>query len=99
MIKTFKHKELKKLFETGKLPGIQPGHRQKLRIRLIALDTATNIEDMNTPAHPGEFIKEAYLIKPLNVTPRSVALHLKVSPSTFSRLIKGQSAIFLKSNQ
>ncbi len=28
-------------------PGIQPGHRQKLRLRLIALDTATCIEDMN----------------------------------------------------
>ena len=47
---------------------------------------------MYDPPHPGEFIKEVYL-EPLGVSPRSVALKLKVSPSTFSRLIKGQSAI------
>ena len=47
---------------------------------------------MHKPPHPGEFIKEIYL-GPLEVSPRSVALRLKVSPSTFSRLIKGQSSI------
>jgi len=49
MIKSFKHKGLRKFFETGSLAGIQPKHKQKLRIRLIALDTATCIEDMDTP--------------------------------------------------
>lgn len=44
------------------------------------------------PPHPVEFIKEVYL-EPLSVSPRSVALKLKVSPSTFSRIIKGQSSI------
>jgi len=55
MIKSFNHKGLSKFFETGSAAGIQPGHRQKLRIRLTALDTATCIEDMNTPGwrlHP-----------------------------------------------
>jgi proteic killer suppression protein len=47
MIKSFKHKGLGKFFETGSSAGIQ--HKQKLRIRLIALDTATCIEDMDTP--------------------------------------------------
>jgi antitoxin HigA-1 len=47
---------------------------------------------MYNPPHPGEFIKEAYLV-PLGITPRSVALRLKVSPSTFLRLVKGQSSI------
>jgi len=47
---------------------------------------------MYNPPHPGEFIKEVYL-EPLGATPRSVALRLKVSFSTFSRLIKGQSSI------
>ena len=47
---------------------------------------------MHNPPHPGEFIKEVYL-GPLEVSPRSIALRLKVSPSTFSRLIKGQSSI------
>jgi len=49
MIKTFKHKGLKLFFESGSLKGIKPGHRQKLRIRLAALDTATCIEDMDLP--------------------------------------------------
>ncbi len=49
MIKSFKHKGLRRLFETGSAAGIQPGHKQKLRIRLTALDTAACIEDMNTP--------------------------------------------------
>jgi addiction module HigA family antidote len=47
---------------------------------------------MYNPPHPGEFIKEVYL-EPLGITPRRVALQLKVSPSTFSRLLKGQSRV------
>jgi antitoxin HigA-1 len=47
---------------------------------------------MYNPPHPGEFIKEVYL-KPSGITPRRVALKLKVSPSTFSRLLKGQSRV------
>lgn len=49
MIKSFKHKGLKKFFETGSVAGIRPAHRQKLRMRLIALDTASIIDDMNLP--------------------------------------------------
>jgi len=55
MIKTFKHKGLRKFFETGNVSGIQPGHKQRLRIRLTALDTANGIEDMDLPGfrlHP-----------------------------------------------
>ena len=48
--------------------------------------------NMHNPPHPGEFIHEVYL-EPLGVSPRSVALRMKVSPSTFSRLINEQSAI------
>lgn len=47
---------------------------------------------MYNPPHPGEFIREVYL-EPLNVSFRLVAEKLKVSPSTFHRLIKGQSGI------
>lgn len=47
---------------------------------------------MYNPPHPGEFIKEVYL-EPLKITPRRVAIQLKVSPSTFSRLLKGQSRV------
>jgi len=47
---------------------------------------------MHNPPHPGEFIKEVYL-EPFNFSFRSVAMKLKVAPSTFLRLIKGQSSI------
>ncbi len=49
MIKSFKHKGLQKFFETGSTAGIQPAHKNKLRMRLIALDTATKIQDMDLP--------------------------------------------------
>ncbi|TAN65388.1 MAG: addiction module antidote protein, HigA family [Methylobacter sp.] len=47
---------------------------------------------MHNPPHPGEFIREVYL-EPLNVSFCLVAEKLKVSPSTFHRLIRGQSNI------
>jgi addiction module HigA family antidote len=48
--------------------------------------------NMHNPPHPGEFIREVYL-EPFKISYRSVALKLKVSPSTFLRLIKGQSNV------
>ncbi len=47
---------------------------------------------MHNPPHPGEFIKEVYL-SPFNISSRKVAEKLKVSPSTFNRLIKGENNI------
>jgi addiction module HigA family antidote len=47
---------------------------------------------MHNPPHPGEFIREVYL-EPFGISYRTVAAKLKVSPSTFNRLIKGQSNI------
>ena len=47
---------------------------------------------MHNPPHPGEFIREVYL-EPLGISYRTVASKLKVAPSTFVRLIKGQSNI------
>lgn len=48
--------------------------------------------NMYNPPHPGEFIKEVYL-DPLGISYRKVAEMLKVAPSTFNRLINGQSSI------
>ncbi len=48
--------------------------------------------NMFNPPHPGEFIKEVFL-EPYGISYRTVASKLKVSPSTFNRLIKGQSNI------
>lgn len=47
---------------------------------------------MHNPPHPGEFIQEVFLTH-LDMSCRSVALKLGVSPSTFLRLVKGQSGV------
>ncbi|MCH7516223.1 MAG: HigA family addiction module antidote protein [Bacteroidetes bacterium] len=47
---------------------------------------------MHNPPHPGEFIREVYL-EPFGISYRTVAAKLKVAPSTFNRLINGQSNI------
>jgi proteic killer suppression protein len=55
MIKSFRHKGLKKFFESGSVAGIRPQHAKRLRMQLAALDTAHSIEDMNIPGfrlHP-----------------------------------------------
>ena len=49
MIKSFRHKGLRKLFETGIASGVQASHAKRLRMQLAALDTATSIEDMDIP--------------------------------------------------
>ena len=55
MIQSFRHKGLRKFFESGNAAGIQPHHAKRLRMQLVALDTAQSIEDMNVPGfrlHP-----------------------------------------------
>ena len=49
MIKSFKHKGLQLFFDKESTAGINAAHKAKLKIRLVALDTATCIEDMNLP--------------------------------------------------
>ena len=51
MIKSFKHKGLEKLFESGNSRGIQSNHAAKLRLQLAALDTAFTIEDIDIPGY------------------------------------------------
>ena len=55
MIESFRHKGLKKYFEPGSAVGIQAHHAKRLRMQLVALDTARSIDDMNIPGfrlHP-----------------------------------------------
>ena len=55
MIKSFRHKGLKRLYETGSMAGVQTAHVNRLRMQLIALDTAKEINDMDIPGfklHP-----------------------------------------------
>ena len=51
MIKSFKHKGLEKFYSSGSTKGIQSKHAKKLRMQLIALDTAHQIEDLDIPGY------------------------------------------------
>jgi proteic killer suppression protein len=55
MIKSFRHKGLRRFYEAGSTAGIQSSHKKRLRIQLAALDTAETIEDTDIPGfklHP-----------------------------------------------
>lgn len=55
MIQSFRHKGLRRFYESGSAAGIQPHHAKRLRMLLTALDTAQSIEDMDIPGfrlHP-----------------------------------------------
>lgn len=47
---------------------------------------------MHSPPHPGEFIRETY-IEPFDISIRSLAESLGVSPSTLARVVNTRSAI------
>lgn len=49
MIKSWKHKGLKKFFEEGSLKGIQPAHARRLTLILQRLNAAVQAEDLNLP--------------------------------------------------
>ena len=49
VIKNFKHKGLKKFFQSGSKAGIQATHARKLRLILGRLHASTNPQDMNLP--------------------------------------------------
>ncbi len=55
MIQSFRHKGLKRFYESGIAAGIQPSHARRLRMLLAALDTAQTVDDMDVPGfrlHP-----------------------------------------------
>ena len=49
MIESFKHKGLKRLFETGYTSGINPQQIERLRKIVALLETSENIDDMDLP--------------------------------------------------
>ena len=60
MIKSFRHKGLKKFYETESVAGVQATHKNRLRMILAALDTSMDVGDMDIPGfklHPlkGQF--------------------------------------------
>jgi len=55
VIKSFRHKGLRRFHETGSTTGIQSAHAKKIRLELAALETAATVDDMNIPGfrlHP-----------------------------------------------
>jgi len=46
MIKSFKHKGLKKFYETGTTKGIRADHAKRLQIRLTVLDVVNSLDDI-----------------------------------------------------
>ncbi|WP_298017943.1 type II toxin-antitoxin system RelE/ParE family toxin [uncultured Castellaniella sp.] len=55
MIKSFRHRGLRRFFETGSLSGVQARHGKRLRLQLAALDTAMVLSDLDIPGfglHP-----------------------------------------------
>lgn len=51
MIKSWRHKGLKKFYETGSKAGIQPKHADTLALLLLQLASAIKPNDMNTPGN------------------------------------------------
>jgi len=49
MINSFRHKGLRRFFEEGHVAGVRPTHAKRLRMLLSALNTATEIDDMDVP--------------------------------------------------
>jgi toxin HigB-1 len=49
MIQSFRHKGLRRFYESGSASGVQPHHAKRLRMLLAALDTAQSIEDVDIP--------------------------------------------------
>ncbi|MDN7134922.1 type II toxin-antitoxin system RelE/ParE family toxin [Pseudidiomarina terrestris] len=51
MILTIKHKGLAEFYRTGSTAGIQYKHAARLRMQLVALDTALFITDLQLPGY------------------------------------------------
>ena len=47
MIKSIKHKGLKRFFETGNTRGIRSEHERRLRLRLATLNAAATLADIS----------------------------------------------------
>lgn len=49
VIESFRHKGLRKFFESGDLRGIPAQHKNRIRRQLDVLDAASEVTDMNLP--------------------------------------------------
>lgn len=56
-IKNFRHKGLKKFFESGTRGGIQAAHENKIRRILDRLNATAEVKDMNAPGYDFHSLK------------------------------------------
>jgi addiction module HigA family antidote len=103
MIKSFRHKGLKRFFETGSKAGIQAAHAAKLSRQLSRLNQAKAPGDMNIPgwklhplesglAGPGETLREEVL-PAMGLSVTEAAKQIGVTRATLSRVLNGRAAI------
>jgi len=60
VIKRFKHKGLKKLYDTESQPGVKPEHTSRLRLILARLDASQSPQDMDLPGLNLHMLKGEY---------------------------------------
>jgi proteic killer suppression protein len=60
MIQSFRHKDLKRLYETGNLQGVRPEHAKRLRLILARLDASRSPQDMGLPGLNLHFLKGSF---------------------------------------
>ena len=51
MIKSFRHKQLQKLYENGTHKGLNPDHLTRIEVLLSRLDMSDTIDGMNLPSY------------------------------------------------
>lgn len=60
MIKRFKHKGLKLLYDTGNSKGVRPEHVKRLRLIMARLDASVTPQDMKLPGLGLHSLKGGY---------------------------------------
>jgi len=67
VIKSFRHKGLKELLETGQSRRVAPALQQRIKLRLDAIDAADNLADLNRPG---------FDFHPLRGKPKRYSIHV-----------------------
>ena len=60
MIQSFRHKGLRRFYETGSTAKVQSNHVRKLQLILTALDAASDLKDVNFPGSGLHALKGEY---------------------------------------
>lgn len=60
MIENIRHKGLKALYEKGRTSGVEPSQISRLKRRLIVLDHAKQLKDLNIPGFKLHALKGNY---------------------------------------